>query len=154
MLLKITPIWLRWSANHLSIPLSPKTKSPKTKSPKSKHPETNSTEIQNSVPIDIINGTLKINCSSPVEASHIRHQQTNLLNTLHAAGFSNIKCIKVCMSIMSEQPNNKQQLNEQAQPIQPSTTSIQSIKSCGQKTDNSQLRESLRRLADTLNKTL
>ena len=156
MLLKITPIWLRWSASHLASIQSLETNSL----------ETNGLETISSAPIDISADTLKINCFSSVEASHIKHQQASLIKTLQAAGFSNIKRIKVCMSPTQPLSNNLEslrkepqlskqpELDEQHQSFKPSSASIQSIESCGQQTDNSQLSESLRRLAATLNKTL
>ena len=153
MLLKITPIWRQWLENHL-----PKNQSSEDPSPRlvnnSPEPINNSPEL-----IDISTDTLNINCFSSVQASHIKHQQTSLLNALNNAGFCNIRRIKVSMSLMSPEPNKSLQPNNQSTPNQqqrskPSTTSIQAIEHCGTKTDNTQLSESLRRLADTLNKTL
>ncbi len=139
MLVKITPIWLDWSANHLS------------------------KKANAARPIDISNGTLELNCFDSVEASQIKHQQTSLINALHKAGFNNIECIKLRMSLpryankhedMQQAFDTEVQSNKQRGPIIPSTQSIRSIERCGQLTDNAQLSESLQRLVNTLNKTL
>jgi len=138
MLLKIAPIWQRWSASHLN------------------NLESNHSELSSAL-IDISDGALKISCSQPTEASQIKHQQVSLIETMHAAGFSDIKRIKVSMSLqlpsqpsLSKQPSKS--VNELHKRITPNKNSIESIKLCGQTTNNTQLSESLNRLANTLNK--
>ena len=183
MLLKITPIWLHWSATHLSNNHSSETNSHSSEtnshsSETNNHsPEANSpakqieTTFENTVQCsctlaDISNGTLQINCASSVEASQIKHQQTSLVSLLNAADISEITHIKVCVSpqlhtnlqakqtTLSAKQHSEQPIEQQHWHIKPSTTSIQSIEQCGQEISNTQLSESLRRLAETLNKTL
>lgn len=143
ILVKIAPIWLRWSTDHLSkIPNSMLV----------------SEQSISSVPIDVSNGVLKINCFKPIEASQIKHQQASLIEALHTAGFDYIKRIKVSISLQShtlqQQATIDQPSDNQQKHIKPSKASIKSIEVCGHKTHNVQLSESLHRLADTLNKTL
>ena len=172
MLLKITPIWLHWSATHLMRCHSSETNSHSSET-NSHSSETNSPakQIETSFEytaqygctlVDISNGTLQINCASSVEASQIKHQQSSLVSALNAADINEITNIKVRISPQLH-PNQQakqttlsaeQQIKQQHWHMKPSTTSIQSVERCGQEINNTTLSESLRRLAETLNKTL
>lgn len=148
-LVKLSPSWLTWSANHLS------------------------TELANQVTLTgLQNGQLVISCANAVSASQIKHQQASLLESLNLSGLANVKRIKIRIdhTYSSTETHSTQCLTEKTESDQqtahdtskkntnpihinrqnPGSQTIKSIENCQKLTSNDDLSESLERLAKTL----
>lgn len=139
-LLKLSPIWLRWCAAQANNNTANLTTNSQLKALK--------------------NGELSIYCETPIIASLIKHQQNNLLSTLHDSGFKHINRIKTQVKLHQNDPNSEQSainhLNEMQTILdkkartKPDSDALKSIKAAQSHIKNEQLAASLSRLADTL----
>jgi hypothetical protein len=154
-LLNITPVWQKWCAN-----------------------QANSVITDLASPANIDAELLSISCTKSSAATLLKHQTSNLLETLHKAGFDQIKSIRVQMTLNQPAPHAEDDdmlmsLGDPtpkqlvAQPIgahshttpsseaawhKPSASSVKSIEAAHSLIKNEQLAASLKRLAETLKK--
>jgi hypothetical protein len=154
-LLSITPIWQKWCAD-----------------------QANSVITSFASPANIDAELLTISCTKSSTATLLKHQKTSLLETLHQAGFDQIKSIRVQMTLNQPTPHieddkismslggpTSQQLaaklsgtqshntpSSEATWQKPSAASVRSIEVTQSLIKNEQLAASLKRLAETLKK--
>jgi len=150
-LLSITPVWQNWCAD-----------------------QANSVITDFASPANIDAEQLTISCTQSSTATLLKHQKSNLLDTLHKAGFNQIQSIRVQMTLNNPTPyiegdeisiptpqkmgtkrNGSHSLNPPSSDAAwqtPSASSIKSMEATQSIIKNEQLAASLKRLAETLKK--
>lgn len=157
LLLSVKPIWQKWCAD-----------------------QANSIITEFASPANIDGETLTINCTKSSTATLLKHQQTSLLEALQKSGYSQIKRLKVQMTLTQTSLQNQsdenstepRDLKSQQHAFQqtgtsalestlkstkaawpkPSASAIKSVEATQSLTKNEHLAAALKRLAETLKK--
>lgn len=142
-LLKLSPVWLKWCAAQANSSTANLTTNSQLKALK--------------------DGELSIYCETPIIASLIKHQQNNLLNTFHDAGFNHIRRIKIQVRLHQTNVNPElsaanhldemQTMLDKKKRAKPNSDAFKSIETVQLHIKNEKLAASLSRLGETLKKS-
>ena len=95
-------------------------------------------------------GVLSISVNNASTATLIKHQLESVLTALHKKGFTDVQKIRVQLKIQHKvEPHNSTPTSAVYQE-KPDQAAISALQSAAKNTDNSELSESLERLAHTL----